>query len=210
MRCWNRDCRGLNVRKYILEDRFVEYLEELVPGPRLLELLDVIVEERWRARVEHQQSMRDKILKELDEAEDNQDQLTAEYVKGVIPKEVYQDHIASVRQRILEIRAKLAEPDLDQAEIRRITQRARTILRTPHELWQGVEGQQRSELQSALFPLGVMYWKNGLLRTPLSPKGYSLLRLSQEGDAKMATFLSKSSNSFITWLEGVARLSDLL
>ncbi|MFO7950053.1 MAG: hypothetical protein R6U36_06750, partial [Candidatus Fermentibacteraceae bacterium] len=134
MRCWNRDCRGLNVRKYILEDRFVEYLEELVPGPRLLELLDVIVEERWRARVEHQQSMRDKILKELDEAEDNQDQLTAEYVKGVIPKEVYQDHIASVRQRILEIRAKLAEPDLDQAEIRRITQRARTILRTPHEL----------------------------------------------------------------------------
>ena len=45
-----RRCRGVNVRKEVLEDQFLELLEALMPRPRFMKLFKVIVLDVWKAR----------------------------------------------------------------------------------------------------------------------------------------------------------------
>ena len=42
--------QGVNVRKEVLEDQFLELLEALIPRPRFMKLLKAIVLDVWKAR----------------------------------------------------------------------------------------------------------------------------------------------------------------
>ena len=108
-------------------------------------------------------------------------------VDGIIPDDVYTRQIADIKTKMNNLRFELEKTALNKYDINRILHTARSILETPDKSWQNTTGQQRKDLQKALFPLGVKYSKEGGLETPVSTSVYNLFRLSQELDKEMAT-----------------------
>ena len=186
-KCWRRECDGLNIRKELLEAQFVSYLQKLTPRSELLDLMNTVVRERWNVRKTEMKTENKKKQLELDHNQDYIDKLTVKFIDGIVPDDVYKRQIADIKSKMNDIRFELEKTALNKFDINRILHTARKILETPDKSWQNATGQQCKNMQKALFPLGLMYSKEGGLETPSSTNVYSLLRLSQELNIELAT-----------------------
>ena len=183
--CWK--CKAFNVRSEILEKEFVEYLKMLTPASNLLNLLDVIVTERWDEKKKVFMANTLKIQKEISKAEQYIDKLTKKFVNDEISREIYDRQMLSHKAELHKLRASVSDKLPVRVEIEKILETAQSVLRTPDRLWQEAVPRQRREIQKVFFPSGVLYSKEGGLRTPLSDCTIGLWEMNAMLNKEVAT-----------------------
>ena len=186
-KCWKKECDGLNVRTEFLEKEFLSFLSKLSPTPELLDLLEAIVKEKWDERASQLQDKHNQNKSELEKNKDYIDKLTDKLVKGIIPDDIYKQKVAEMRGRINALESEIENFNIKHCDIFMILLRVRRVLENPSKTCQEANGQQRRNIQKALFPLGVLYSKERGLETPQSTSVYNLLRLYEDLRNDMAT-----------------------
>ena len=108
-------------------------------------------------------------------------------MKGIIPDDIYKQKVAEMRGRINALESEIENCNIRHCDIFMILLRTRRVLENPSKSCQEANGQQRRNIQKALFPLGVLYSKERGLETPQSTSVYNLLRLYEDLRNDMAT-----------------------
>jgi hypothetical protein len=162
-----------------LESSFQEYLDELTPHPKLLDLLGAIIVDRYQIRFDEQRKGKHEAEKALRDMGEYVDKLTTKFVEDRIPEEDYRRQRHAAKLRIGELSAVVNQEEYSNLETHRVMESARRVLATPRKIWEKAGAQRRRQLQKALFPSGVVYLPDRGLATPLSPKGFNLLRLHE-------------------------------
>jgi hypothetical protein len=183
--CWKHRCKDVSIPAEVLERTFLEYLDELTPHPRLLDFLDAIIIDRRQARVDEQRQAKKEAGRTQRNVGEYIDKLTSKFVEDRIPEEDYRRQRQAAEVRLRELSSVINQPEFTTLETRKIMESARKVLATPRRIWEDAGAQRRRQLQKALFPSGVVYLPDKGLATPLSPKGFNLLRLREIPDLKV-------------------------
>ena len=185
---WLQLCRIQQRRCFTKWRREVSHSHwHVPPTPELLDLLEAIVKEKWAERVSELQHKHSQHKSDLEERKDYINKLTEKLVKGIIPDDIYKQQVAEVQGRINVLELEIENFNIKHSDIFMILLRARRVLENPSKSWQEANGQQRRNIQKALFPLGVLYSKERGLETPLSTSVYNLLQLYKDLQNDMAT-----------------------
>ncbi|MGV3615276.1 MAG: recombinase family protein [Fimbriimonas sp.] len=158
-------CERSNFGREAVEGAFLDELAALRPHPGWLEAQRNLIQTIWRIRIEEKPRRIAEIRGSIREIDRLCDALADQTARGVIPEETAKRRFAALELERMELehaRDGYSKTDGSLTEV--IEFAARFLGRVP-EYWEGASIPAKKKLQSFLFPTGVVYTRNGSLRT---------------------------------------------
>lgn len=184
--CFRKDCRGVRIRKYALEDEFDRLLSAVNASPEVLPLFKEIVLDVWRTRRADTTTLREELRRREGDVLLKKDRIFDAFDAGRIDESTYRRQADRADADLAQIeaeRAKLADAALD---VKDALEYAVTVLRDPGRLWKQFMPVQRHRFFRVVFPEGVQWTGEGF-RTPVTGPVFSWFGGLTEGERKGGT-----------------------
>jgi len=208
-RCFNPDCRSLNVRKERLEEEFVLLLREITPKEGTLRLFTEIVLEVWNAQLKDRDMERKTLLKTLDRLRDRKRRLVEALLYDRISQADYDEENAQILASVADAECELAfrfEPE--GGDIEGQLEAACAVLRAPDETWNRLPNEARARFQGLLFPSGIEFDGKGFGTAATSPV-FGMLQAAAVDEGSLASLDGASLNQLREWLKGMRHIREL-
>jgi site-specific DNA recombinase len=161
-------CKGLNVRKAVLEERFVQLLDELRPKAEVLELLSAAVLDRWNVEQKDVVERRRAIERRIEELRRRKERIVEAYLyENALDKETYQRHMGRVEEDLTLAELDLYDVKVDEFDIEGTLAFAGHLVSHASRLWIEADLDQRQRMQKVFFPEGLSF-DGKEFRTPLT------------------------------------------
>ncbi len=161
-------CKGLNVRKAVLEERFVQLLDDLRPKEEVLKLLSAAVLDRWNGERKDVVDRRTAIERRIDDLRRRKERVVEAYLyENALDKETYQRHLGRVEEELTLADLDLYDVKIDEFDIEGTLSFAEHLVSNASRLWIQAGLDQRQRLQKVFFPEGVTF-DGKEFRTPLT------------------------------------------
>ncbi len=170
-------CRArFNVRKEVLEERFVELLEQLVPERPYMNLFREIVLDTWRTRQTDARGLRRKLQRRIQDLETREEELVSAHLhKGNLPEDTYSRMMGKLHQELAEARLAVHDASGAELDVETMLGFAETLLLDAPKLWKTFDLGQKQRFQKILFPEGLSF-DGGSFGTAATSPVFSYLR----------------------------------
>ena len=157
-----RDCRGVRVRKAVLEGAFRDLLVRLQPRPEYLRLFEAIVLDVWKDR--QRSGRQDGLRLEQRAAAFRQrlDTLEESFIyRREVDRQTYERQRDRLREQLAITEAEAEEVKVEELDVEGLLAFAQHVLMDAARLWEQAPPDQRQRLQRVLFPQGLMFDGSG-------------------------------------------------
>lgn len=203
-----RRCKGVSVRKEVLEARFVELLETLSPRPEFMRLFRAIVLDVWKNRSADASRLRSSLEARLTDLRGREALLEDAFLyEKRIDVVTYERQRDKMREDIALVRIELEDARLEEIDVEGLLAFAEHVLGNAARLWKETIGHQRQRLQNVLFPEGLRL-KEGRFGTAVTCLVFTQLAEIQKTESGMASPSIPSWNQIIGFLQQMARLRE--
>ena len=157
-----RKCKGLNVRREVLEQRFVDLLESLSPKPEFTALFRAIVVNAWKQREGTARTVREQLTRRIEELQRRENRLDEVflYERG-IDRETYERQRDRLREEIALARIEEEDARIEEIDVEALVDYSEQVLLSAARLWTDASFEQRLRLQQVLFPQGLRWNEKG-------------------------------------------------
>ncbi len=157
-RCPNSLCKAVNVRKEVLESKFLDLLEQLQPNPEYMGLFKEIVLDVWRNRQVEVRKIRTKLEDRTEELQERKNRLFEAFVyEKTINQETYQEQLDRLNEQITLVQTELHDAELDVLDVEGVLGFAEHLLTNAARLWSEFRLDQKQRFQHVLFPKGLSF-----------------------------------------------------
>lgn len=157
-----RKCRGVSVRREVLERRFVELLESLKPRKEFMRLFSAIVVDVWQARRQESSSLRESLALRLDDLKRREAMLEEAYLyRQAVDRETYERQRDLLREQIALVTLQAEDAKLEEVDVDGLLGFAEFVLSNAARLWSESNYEQQLRMQHALFPEGLRFRNGG-------------------------------------------------
>ena len=148
-----RKCRGVSIRREVLEQRFVELLESLKPKKEFMRLFSAIVVDVWHSRRAEGSALLEKLELRLSELRRREAVLEEAYLyRQSIDRVAYERQRDLLRESIALATLEADDAKLDEIDVDGLIGFAEFILSNAARLWSESTFDQKQRLQRLLFP----------------------------------------------------------
>jgi DNA invertase Pin-like site-specific DNA recombinase len=203
----SKRCRGVNVRKEVLEARFLEHLQQLQAKPEVAVLFREIVLDVWNSKQAETISLAAAQQRQLTTLEERKQRLLDAYVYDkAIDRETFQQQTAKLEEELAMARQALREAKDDGFDFKAVAAFAEQVLTDPAKLWLEMPLDQRQRLQKVLFPGGIHLTANGEIRTAGTCCIYDSLQMDGAPETSVVRHIATSWNRIIAWLREIEQI----
>jgi site-specific DNA recombinase len=166
--CKNKACTHYvkSIKKSVLEEAFIHYLEHITPLPEYIELFNAMVMRTWETRLQEVTTQRDTHNERISALQTRLARINEMRADGDIDKETYKEMRKGVEIQLASLETSQTESNIERLELEARLDYARNNISNLARIWQDVEIDQQIKLQWAVLPEGISYDKtNGRFRT---------------------------------------------
>jgi site-specific DNA recombinase len=161
-RCPGSQCRGVNVRKAVLEDRFAKMLEHIQPQPEYLGLFREIVRDVGRQQASETAAIRARLERRLEQLKSRQDVLVEAYVfERALDKATYQRQRQKLNEEIASVETEILDRSSTDLDLEQVLGFSVEVLSEIAQSWQDFGPGQKLRFQQVLFPKGLQFDESG-------------------------------------------------
>lgn len=169
-RCYNKDCASKrSIAKKILEDDFVNYLEEITPTNKFARAFKATILDVWEneyKRINHDQKER---LKKIVALKEEKVKLIEMKKKELLPDDDFKEAFAKLRKEIDDREASLTETKLEEFNLDEAVDYVFEYIRSLPANWQNATYEQKIKLQGLIFAEKPIYDYKKFQTPKLSP-----------------------------------------
>jgi DNA invertase Pin-like site-specific DNA recombinase len=158
-------CRNVNHRREAVEAAFESLLVRLQPRAGTIPRIMSVLRETWNdTRQEVRESLQ-RVAEEIRSLEELQGALAIKNASGIVPDRIAKAQIEELAARIAELERQQASLERDAPSEAGLLEFGLTLLVDLGQKWRRASLKNRKRLQSFLYPMGLVYTKNGKIRT---------------------------------------------
>ncbi len=159
--CKNKECSeyGKSIQKSILEEAFVEYLQNVTPIPEYTELFNAMVIKAWEARREEITTERDSYSERIAALNTRLARIHEMRADGDINKATYKEMRSAVEQQLSAFKISENESEIEKLDLEARLEYAKQNINNLARVWQDINVTQQIKLQRAVLPDGISYDK---------------------------------------------------
>ena len=150
---------GIYVKKSVLETAFIEYLNSIAPIPEYIELFNQSVVKAWEVRKLEVTTERNNYSERIVALKTRQAQITEMYIDGDLDKETFKDRIGVIKEQLATLEISENESEISRLDLEARLAYAKNNINNLGRLWQDVDITQKTKLQRAVLPEGIIYDK---------------------------------------------------
>lgn len=160
-RCQKSGCSEVNIRKEVIEQKFLGLLDSLKPEPEYMQLLEEVIKDMYENKEMDNITIKSNLENELKKCSEQKDRLTEALADGNIRSDDYRSAINKIESKRLAKTLELQDLKIEIVEIDSVMEYARHVVLNASRLWQESTIDQRGRLQSVFFPKGLRFDKEG-------------------------------------------------
>lgn len=161
-------CKGLNISKEAMEDRFLRLLDRLRPKPEYLRALRESVLEIWHKQQADIEDFKKILERRLANLEERKERLVEAFVyQQAIDSDTYRKEMDRIREEAIVTELELHENRMDELNVEAVLSFAEHVVLNAGRLWSEYDPRRRRDLQKALFPEGLEFDGEGF-GTPIT------------------------------------------
>ena len=156
-RCRLSSCRAINIKRDILETKFVQLLEWLTPEPKLIPAFNEAVRTVWKQRQGDSEAIYSRAQLNLSKAKTRKNLLVDALFDGRIDQQTYDEQLVRLDEESQQIQVELREAESEFLDLEGVLKFAEKIISRPARLWVESSLDQRQRLQTLFFPTGLTF-----------------------------------------------------
>jgi site-specific DNA recombinase len=150
---------GIYVKKSVLETAFIEYLSSVAPIPEYIELFNQSVVKAWEIRKLEVTTERNNYGERIAALKTRLAQITEMYIDGDLDKEAFRDRSGTIKEQLATLEISENESEITRLDLEARLEYAKNNINNLARLWQDVDITQKTKLQRAVLPEGIIYNK---------------------------------------------------
>lgn len=162
--CRTRGC-SLTISKAQLEDRFMNYLNEIRPNMAAVKWLMIAIRRYWKQEQAQASVVKARISRELHDLEKKKAKADELMMREVFDEDTYRERTLALRSAITVKRIELHEAQTDGLDIETVLAWCERFIKDSALLWSRAELEGKQAVQNAIFPQGISFTKNEGFRT---------------------------------------------
>ena len=155
--CRGKGCRGVHIKRAVLERKFVEYLEWLTPTPALFSAFREEVDAVWKRRQGDSKALFANAQRKLSIATAKKDKLVDLLIAGTLDETLFKQQVSRLDKEQEEILEELRTSENQYLDFEGLMDFADKIASRPARLWIESAIDQRQRLQKVFFPHGLSF-----------------------------------------------------
>ncbi len=140
-----------------MEEKFLSLLESLRVKQSYVKLFREVVLDVWHGRLKEAKQQVEAQRREVQRLKAKEDKLLDVLIEGTISEETYKDKLAKLKTDAVLTRIDERAWEGDKFDIEAVLDFAEQILTSPAKMWKCANLKQRQQLQSLLFPEGLVW-----------------------------------------------------
>jgi site-specific DNA recombinase len=152
-----KGCRGVYIKREVLERKFVAYLEWLTPNPALFSVFREEVGAVWKRRQGDSKALFASAQQRLSKARAKKDKLVDLFVEGSIDQPTYAQQVVRLDEDQEKIMEDVRRSEDQYLDFEGLMDFANKIASRPARLWIESSIDQRQRLQKVFFPKGLTF-----------------------------------------------------
>ena len=206
----NRYCRGVVIRKEVLEDAFIGLIQQSQPKPEMVTLFHQIVLDLWKNKQGERVALTSALQRQLTMLGERKQRLLDAYIHDrAIDRETYQQQVDKLEEELANARLAVAEAKYEDFDIEGVVAFAEQILTQPAKLWSDMSLDQRQRLQRVLFPSGIEITADKQIGTAEICGIFKVLdgfQAESTDGGSVVPLIATSWNQIIAWLRQIDQL----
>jgi DNA invertase Pin-like site-specific DNA recombinase len=163
--CYSKGCRGVSVRRDILEKDFCEHLDRLRPDPEHLRLFRHIVGEVMDDKRSGYQAERNASEQLIGKLEQRKQRLIDHLLAETIDDGTYKQQVEKIETDIAVARVRHEEVKLEEFDVDGVLGFAERVVMNASQMWLEADMEKRDILQRTLFPSNISYLDGRYLKS---------------------------------------------
>lgn len=157
-RCPNSGCKGVNIRKEVMETLFIDALASLRMDSSFFALFTEIVRDAWKDRHGEILERRLKLERRLTDLAQRKNTLIDAYLyRGKVDEATYDQQRARLDGEMEAVQHEHQAADGDGVDVEPVLAFAETVVKDPAGFWARLDPGQRPRFQSAVYPNGLRF-----------------------------------------------------
>ena len=206
----NKYCRGVFVRKEVLEAAFIELIQRSQPKPEMVTLFRQVVLDVWKNKQGERGALASAQQRQLTTLGERKQRLLDAYIHDrAIDRPTFQQQMDKLEEELANARLALAEAKYEDFDIEGVVAFAEQILSQPAKLWSEMSLDQRQRLQRVLFPSGIEITADKQIGTADICSMFKVLDTFQPestGGGCEVALIAASWNRVVDWLKEADQL----
>ncbi len=166
-RCYNSKCLSKkSIAKKKIEDEFYDYLEEITPNKKFLNVFKTILIDVWQKRYKEINQNREIMIKKLEILKQEKKNIINMKKKELLSDEDFKEEIEEVKQKIINQEIILNETEIKKFDINKVITDVFDFIASTPEFWQKAKYEQKIIIQGLIFPEKTIYNYSGF-ETPI-------------------------------------------
>lgn len=206
----NRYCRGVVIRKEVLEAAFIELIQRSQPKPEMVALFRQIIVDIWKNKQGERGALASAQQRQLTLLGERKQRLLDAYIQDrAIDRPTFQQQADKLEEELANARLALAEVKYEDFDIDGVVTFAEQILSQPAKLWSEMSLDQHQRLQRVLFPNGIEITADKQIGTAETCGIFKVLDAFQPestAGGSVVPLIAASWNQIINWLRQIDQL----
>jgi site-specific DNA recombinase len=195
-------CRGVNIRKEKLEQKFAEVLERMQVRPEKVALFRKIVLDQWEEKQDCTVNLLADCQRQTKKLDEQKQKLMEAFVyQKAIDQETYERERDKLEEDITLAKMRLKDAQLDEVDVEAVLNFAGTFLLNTARLWLEMSLEQRQRFQKVLFPQGIELMPDGAIRTAVTCSVFEMLHTETTPHTRMAALVISNWNRIAEFLQ---------
>ena len=156
-RCRSKSCGAVNIKRDLLEAKFISLLEGLTPDKEMIPILSNSIRVAWQHRKGDSEALYAAVQAKLAKAKLRKNQLVDALFDGKINQQTYDEQLVRLDEENGTIMRELREAEVQFVDLDGVLAFAEKIVSRPARLWVESSIDQRQRLQTLFFPSGITF-----------------------------------------------------
>lgn len=172
--CRTRGC-SFNIKREVLEDRFLEFLKDIQPKRELIDLFQAIANDVWNQHKLDSIKLKHKLVAQIKSLKDRRNKVEELLLSGTFDEKTYKRKSEEVNHGILSKEISLQEFNNEIEDVDRYIEFCKYFLTNVSEIWLKGDINLRKKVQNLIFP-DKIYFENEEFRTTQISPIFNLLK----------------------------------
>jgi len=172
--CRTRGC-SFNIKREVLEVRFLEFLKEIQPKRELINLFQAIANDVWNQNKLDSMKLKRKLAAQIKSLKDRRNKVEELLINGTFDEQIYKRKSEELNHEILSNEISLQEYNNEIEEVGRYIEFCKYFLNNVSEIWLKGDINLRRKVQNLIFPDRI-YFENEEFRTTEIAPVFNLLK----------------------------------
>ncbi len=156
--CQNKACKGVSVRKEVLERTFLAYLETLQPKPGYMRLFREVVLDVWQQRQQEGVLASVSLGQKVKKLKERVERLTEAFIyERAIDRTIYENQKLKLEEELMLAEMESREAEAEECDVEGVLTFAEHVIVNAARLWTEFSVEQKQRFQRVLFPEGLRF-----------------------------------------------------